>query len=301
MSTPTTTSSSTEKFDLLRTHNELQQLLFNPIVPISTFALAPINVVMVTQQIGNAQAGKDFMSTYQLLMKAEGYQAFAKGFFSQYLAFAVEEKIRRYISTRLAMTSWGNALLPEFAVLLGHWLTYPLKIIRTRLIQQTKNEKYNGIFDCFVKMRQEEGTTSMWRGVLLDTLRVAIGLVFNNWAHVALTVPVFKRLPSYLALFSGVPAELLLGVFTFPISTIVTKLQSQAENIPKSIRCDVEAEGVVDCAQKTYNKSLGHFWNGYFAFCLRTVAQVAAVSFLTHAVWRVGYLRRTFLPPTSQQ
>jgi hypothetical protein len=253
---------------------------------------------MVTQQIGNAQAGKDFMSTYRLLMDKEGYSAFVKGFFSHYLAYALEEKIRRYISTRLAATSWGNDnLVAEFSrVLLSHWLTYPIKLIRTRLIQQTNNEKYNGIFDCFVKMRQEEGTISMWRGGLLDTLRVALGLVFNNWAHGALVVPVFKRLPSYLALFSGVPAELLLSLVTFPISTIVTKLQAQAENIPKSIQCDVEADGALECAKKTYEKSLGRFWNGYFAFCLRTVAQVTAVSFLTYAVWRVDHLRRSFLP-----
>src|SRR5690348_1450010 len=124
---------------------------------------------MVTQQIGTQAAGKSFVGTCVKLQKAEGNDAFVKGFLSQYVATIVEERIRRWISARLAGTSYGSSLLPELPILVGHFLTYPLKMIRTRLIQQNNHEKYSGIFSCFVKMRQEEGALSIWRGVILDT------------------------------------------------------------------------------------------------------------------------------------
>lgn len=255
------------------------------------------DVVMVTQQIGTQQAGRGFGDTFLRLQKAEGNAAFVKGFFSQYVAALVEERIRRLITARIARTSWANALLPELAIIVGHFMTYPLKVIRTRLIQQRNHEKYSGIFSCFVTMRQEEGALSIWRGVLLDTVRVAIGFLLNNyWAHNAITTRLFKKLPRSLAIFAGLPAELLIGIVTFPLSTIVTKLQAQAYNIPKPMRPSIEAEGVIDCCQKTVTKhGLHGLWHGYFGYCLRALAQGLTVTALTHIVWRTGFLRQTLL------
>lgn len=256
---------------------------------------------MVTQQIGNSRSSPNFFKTYQTLLKADGWRTFLKGFYTQCLATLVEDRVRRYVSAKLANTSWSNSLLPELPVLLGHWVTYPLKLIRTRLIQQAKPERYLGAWNCFVQMRQQEGTLSMYSGLILDTIRVAIGLLFNSWAHRAITVRVFKRLPSALALFAGVPAELLLGLITFPIATTVTKIQAQAADAPKNILPDVRAVGTLGCLKAIYNKNkFLSLWNGYFGFCLRTVAQMATVTVLTHSVWRIGYLRNMFLASTRK-
>jgi hypothetical protein len=265
-------------------------------MPLSTFFITPINVVTVTQQIGNARAGESFLRTYRNVKKAEDWQAFLKGYYTQCLATVVEDRARRWVSAQVARTSWKSSLLPELPILVGHLLTYPLKLIRTRLIQQVNHEKYQGAWNCFIQMRQQEGTFSMYSGLLLDTVRVVIGLLFNNWAHDALTVRVFKRLPSSLALFAGVPAELLLGFITFPLSTIVTKVQAQVADAPKNMLPDVKANDTLACIRSIYRKNkVLSLWNGYFGFCLRTVAQMAAITFLTHAVWKVDYLRNSFL------
>ena len=199
--------------------------------------------------------------------------------------------MRRFVSARLSGHKFGNRLLPELAVILGHWAVYPLKLIRTRLIQQSNHEKYAGVWDCFIKMRQEEGPLSLWSGMLLDTLRVLVGIVFDNWAYGAITSRFVKITPSSMMLFAGLPAELLLGLFTFPISTIVTKLQAQAANIPKSMRPDVESSGGLECARKTVElRGYSGLWNGYLGFCLRAIVQASAMSALTFAVWRTGLI-----------
>lgn len=251
---------------------------------------------MVTQQIGNARSRSNFWRTYKCISRYETRSAFTKGFFSHYIATLIEEKVRHFVSARLTGTRYGSRLLPELAVILGHWAVYPLKLIRTRLIQQANHEKYAGMWDCFIKMRQEEGPLSLWSGMILDTVRVFVGLLFNNWAHDALTVRVFKMLPPSMTLFAGLPAELVLGFVTFPLSTVVTKLQAQAANIPKSMRPDVEVNGELDCARKTVElRGVTGLWNGYLGFCLRALVQVSTVSALTHLVWRFGLLRPTLL------
>jgi len=179
-------------------------------------------------------------------------------------------------------------------VLVGHWATYPLKLIRTRLIQQIKHQKYKGEWDCFVKMRQEEGALSIFSGLPLDTLRLVLQLFLNHWAHIFITVPIFKRIPPYLALFAGVPAEIVLaGLVTFPLSSLVTKLQAQAANIHKHMQPDIRSLGLGQYLRSITQKSyFGIFslWNGYFAFCFKTVAQMAAITCLTHVFWKAGYL-----------
>lgn len=252
---------------------------------------------MVTQQIGNSHSRPSFWRTYRRLQQDEDWPAFVKGFYSSYLASLLEDRVRRVVTSKIesfqSLAPYAKFLLPVLPVLIGHWVTYPLKLIRTRLIQQIKHQKYTGEWNCFVKMRQEEGSLSMWSGMALDTLRLALQLFLNQWAHTLITVPVFKRLPSYLALFAGVPAELAIGCITFPLTTIVTKLQAQAANIPKHMQSDIQAQSVVECVKKVNNSKMGilGLWNGYFGFCFRTVAQMAAITFLTHAFWRAGYLK----------
>lgn len=251
---------------------------------------------MVTQQIGTSHARPSFWRTYRRLKQDEDWPAFVKGFYTTFLATVLEDRIRRAVTSQLSRLSsarLSSLLLPVLPVLVGHWVTYPLKLIRTRLIQQIKHQKYAGEWDCFVKMRQEEGPLSMWRGLSLDTLRVALQLFLNHWAHAFITTPIFKRIPPYLALFAGVPAELAIACFSFPLATIVTKLQAQAANIPKHMQPDVQADGVLECVQRVAQRPAGIFslWNGYFAFCIKTVAQMAAITCLTHAFWKVGFLK----------
>lgn len=256
---------------------------------------------MVTQQIGNSRARSTFWRTHKCISRYEPSSAFTKGFFTQYMATILEDRVRRFVSARLSSTSWGNRLLPEIAVILGHMAVYPLKLIRTRLIQQAKHEKYAGAWDCFIKMRQEEGTLSLWSGMVLDTARVFIGLLFNNWIHESITLRAFKLLTPSLALFAAVPSELLIGLITFPLLTIVTKIQAQAADIPKRMRPDVRGIGSVEVTQKTLGSTpFFSLWNGYMGFCLRTVVHVATVTALTHTIWKISYLRNILLPQRTK-
>lgn len=274
----------------------LSSLIRSRFLTLLPFCCFLLDVVMVTQQIGNARSRSNFWRTYKCISRYESRSAFTKGFFSQYIATILEERVRRFVSTQLTGTKHGSRLLPELAVILGHWAVYPLKLIRTRLIQQANHEKYAGMWDCFIKMRQEEGPLSLWSGMLLDTVRVVLGLLFNNWAHDALTMRVLNWLSPSMTLFAGLPAELVLGLVTFPLSTVVTKLQTQAANIPKSMRPDVEGEGALDCARKTVERrGVTGLWNGYLGFCLRALMQVSTVTALTHLVWKFGLLRPTLI------
>jgi len=256
-----------------------------------------VDVVMVTQQIGNSHSRASFWGTYRRLKEDEDWPAFVKGFYTSYLASLLEDGVRRAVTSRIESVSWmspyAKYLVPVLPVLIGHWVLYPLKLIRTRLIQQIKHQKYAGEWNCFVKMRQEEGTLAMWSGLAIDTVRLALQLFFSHWAHRFLTVPIFKRIPSYLALFAALPSEIAIASITYPLSTIVTKLQAQAANIPKHMQPDIQAHGTLECIKKVHHSKHGirALWNGYFGFCFRTVAQMTAITCLTQAFWRAGYLQ----------
>lgn len=71
-------------------------------------------------------------------------------------------------------------LLAYLSSTLAIILTYPSDTVRRRMIcAQKKEQKYNGFFDCLVKMYKNEGLKSFYRGgpvIFLQSLSSSIAL-----------------------------------------------------------------------------------------------------------------------------
>jgi len=62
---------------------------------------------------------------------------------------------------------------------LGIVFCYPLDVVKTRLMSQTKREYYSGIFDALRKICRDEGPQGLYRGLGMSVISVAPSLALN--------------------------------------------------------------------------------------------------------------------------
>lgn len=181
-------------------------------------------------------------------------------------------------------------------MLLGNFVLYPLKVVRTRLIQQRVNLRYKGIFDCLFKMMQEEKQNPLFNGALLDTFNLLLSISFRTFFSKAITDPISDFLPDHLKIFSFIPAELIQSLITYPISTIITKVQAQVPNAMKSMDCDVSVENSFECIQKVLKtKGILALYSGYFGYCLKSITKYFAIFVFANSISHIQSIKSTFM------
>ena len=207
-----------------------------------------------------------------------------------------KKKLKWLISEQLQRVKISNgAVLELVPSLLGHLLAYPFKLMRTRLIQQPNHIKYRGIFDCFVKIRQQEGITAIFSGFGLDSVLVFCKLLFYHFAHNPIIRQISPLLPSRFILFATAPAELLLGLVVFPLQTVLVKLQGQVPYAPKLMRPNVSTKSIFQCFKESIEKhGILSLWNGYLGFALSVLVQISTRTFFSQFVWKLGFVRELF-------
>lgn len=99
---------------------------------------------------------------------------------------------------------------------IGVLLCYPLDVVKTRLMTQTKKEYYNGIVDALRKMAQEEGRQGLYRGLGVSLASVVPSLALNFALYEE-----FRRLYAPLDLPSAMHALLAGGSSGATASTVL--------------------------------------------------------------------------------
>lgn len=286
----------------------MSQTRFNPFTLILNTALTPLSmilllycfwhlmdldVVQTTQQIGNASASPSVWKTIANIYSEEGLKGFSKSFLVQYLLDSADIFIQRLSSKA------NNPFQASFLFGLSHFLMYPLKVARTRLIQQRKNYKYKGLFDCLVKLIREQ-PVPLFRGVYLELIRLFISKHLKEHLFTMITQPAAERIPLTFKIFASLPSDLLIGFLTYPLLTIVTKLQAQDPTIKDTMKCDISSTSTLDCIREIYKKDgiLG-FYSGFSAFYLKNIARYLTIVLSTQVFVKVDFLKDYFL--TSNQ
>lgn len=267
------------------------------------FSLPHINfsadVIIITQQLDIKHAKKGFFATANSLWREEGIKAFGKGLWTSIVQQYLDDKVRSYLR-RLVWASTPN-LLPPLALeslvsALAHVVVYPLQAIRTRLIAQTGTSKYTGVFDCFVRVREEEGDAALvTQGLFTAVVHAVLTMVVSSYSTMWIVHPVLRSVATQHSWMVALPlATIATELITFPVSTITKRMQLQNPNLPKSMRPRVtgSATEIISRSRKEQGGAAA-LWSGFSGVVLRSFA-VSATMGLAVMIDDVGSLLRDF-------
>ena len=184
-------------------------------------------------------------------------------------------------------------LIGGLSATMAKTITAPIERIQVLLqtqdvnvsIQQGKVKKYNGITNCFTRVIQEEGISSLWRGNFSNILRYfpaqAFNFAFNDSFKVWFCPYDSRKNPWKFfmgSLFSGGVAGALSLIIVYPLDFIRTRLGADIGKL-KDKR---QFNGIFDCVTKVY-KSDGI--QGIY----RGVTISAVMYFFYRAIYFGGY------------
>jgi len=141
----------------------------------------PLDVIRTYQQI-NKEA------TVLKIVKDEGVDVLYRGlratlvslYASNFVYFYANNLLKvllRRATNQKDVTVWQNIMIASLAGVVNVLATCPLWVANTRLKLQSKKaaheRKYTGLFDCLVKISQEEGIVTLWSGVVASLMLVS--------------------------------------------------------------------------------------------------------------------------------
>lgn len=173
----------------------------------------------------------------------------------------------------------ANLVLASAAGVVNVLSTTPLWVVNARLsVQDPKNPKYSGVYNCLTTMASEEGVEKLWSGVGSGLMLVSNPTIhFVAYENIK---PVVEKLANklgfgivFVGFWSGALAKLIATVVTYPIQTAQAKLRNDKKN---------EYKGTGDCLQQLYNKGGFELWfRGMESKIVQTVL-TAAFQFTTY-------------------
>lgn len=192
------------------------------------------------------------------------------------------------------MPSWASACSGATAGCIATISVYPLDLIKTRLTIQSRagtERKYNGIWDCFVKIYKQEGFLALYKGVSASIAGVIPFQGFTFMAYEILSVLWGKpknKLSGWENFVNGCLAGAFAQTFSFPFDTVRKKMQAQSS--AGTTKTDVKFNGLIDCfVQTVKQKGVLALWSGTIAN-LAKVAPYAGIMF-----YIFEYCKRFFL------
>lgn len=182
-------------------------------------------------------------------------------------------------------------ILPYLLKVLKHTLVHPLKVATVRLIQQTGNYYYNGLFDCLIKLLRER-PLALYSGFVPDMIVMLIESTLRNKAFRLITVPLLGYLPLDLRTFACLPSDLVMGLILYPLLTISTKLKAQIPDVKEDMACDVKSEGTVECAKKIFRKhSILGFYRGFSGDLINSFLKYSTMILVSKSIVSIPFLR----------
>lgn len=205
--------------------------------------------------------------------------------------FMSNDAIRRAMMSdgQKQLSPWGNLVAGSLAGGFVCLSTYPLDLIRSKLMAQETKGEYKGIVDCGMQSLKEGGVRGMYRGLLVSLAGIMpyAGVNFASY-------DVFKNaIPSTMRDKDGTPfvaAKLACGAaagtasqtVTFPLDVIRRRLQLQGSHGMPAVYANS-----FDCAKQIVAKEGAR---GLFRGCLANVLRAGpnvAVQFAAYDYLKV--------------
>lgn len=192
------------------------------------------------------------------------------------------------------MTALASATAGATAGCISTIAVYPLDLVKTRLTIQAragKDRKYNGIWDCIMKVYKQEGFLALYKGVSASIAGVIPFQGFTFMAYEILSKVWGKpknKLSGWENFVNGCCAGAFAQTFSFPFDTVRKKMQAQSS--AGTTKTDVQFNGLIDCfVQTVKQKGFLALWSGTIAN-LAKVAPYAGIMFYIFEYCKRFYL-----------
>eukprot|EP01114_Cavostelium_apophysatum_P009667 TRINITY_DN228_c0_g2_i1.p1 TRINITY_DN228_c0_g2~~TRINITY_DN228_c0_g2_i1.p1 ORF type:complete len:339 (-),score=66.20 TRINITY_DN228_c0_g2_i1:98-1114(-) len=246
-------------------------------------ATSPFYVVQTLAQVRSKEGRKSYAQICEDIMAKEGVLGFFRGSLvgvarfaaTAGLNYAIYLGVRRLLEDRQGVISLDNHQIANaVSIILSSILTYPLEVIRTRLILDFDKRKYTGAIDCLTNTAHYEGWTSLFSGSVLASVGNYILLEATEriWAPVRIGLSLTPP-----AIVEAAAQTIIARTLYYPIETVLKMVQ--APHLIKSLHPDVEFDGVVEAATNTVAKhGVLELWRGYAVAALSIAPFIAVVS-----------------------
>jgi solute carrier family 25 phosphate transporter 23/24/25/41 len=245
---------------------------------------APFSRVAILQQTLVARSlGQDLevLSNVQLarhLYKEEGIRGFFRGNFTDVLrcipsggiTYTSYEILKRFLIPYFGQENEnkGRFIAGGSAGVVTLLSVYPMDVVRTRLVVQTKtNTKYAGILDAFKQIKAQEGVKALYRGSLVASIQTFPTMALN-YSIFDFTKRELEKIGIH-GLFgsvtSGVVSGFIASSTTFPMDVVIRNVQLGKGSF----------KGPLDCFQHIWkNQGPSGFFRGYAPMLIRCLPQV---------------------------
>jgi len=236
-----------ERFD------EIKQVISGGISGcVAKSAVAPLSRVTVLMQVQSMRPHKFrdgvhpnnmyLVASLQKIWKEEGMRGLWRGnwatcvhrFPYTSLSFYFNSKLRQYLA-RPERAPWAAAMPDQVRGLLAGGLSatvavvpcYPLDVVKTRLMTQTKRIYYDGITDALGKILRDEGVGGLYRGLWMSICSIVPSLALNFMLYEEFTsLYGMTPTPPWLrALMAGGSSGALASTLLFPVDLLRRQMQ----------------------------------------------------------------------------
>jgi len=250
---------------------------------ISAFAAnaltAPFHVVQTLAQVGTKEGKKSYGQIIEDIWEKEGVSGFFRGAlvgsvrFIQTAAvnYVVYYAVKKALADQTGTLSENNHQIANAAsLIISSLISYPLEVVRTRLVLDFDHKKYNGIMDCINETISTEGWSGLFSGAILSAIGnfAMVEIMERIWVPVRVGLAITP--PKFL---DAVAQSLIAQTLYYPIDTVLKMVQ--APTIYKKLHPDVPFDGAIEAATSTVNKH-GFFalWRGFVVSALEVVPYI---------------------------
>jgi len=255
----------------------------------SNALVAPFDVVQTLAQVGSKEGRKSYKRIVEDIWEKEGFSGFFRGAFVGSLRFVetaavnyvVYYAVKKALADEAGLLSENNHQIANAAsIILSSIISYPLELIKTRLILDFDHKKYQGgAIDAFMDTLDKEGWSGLFSGAILS----AVG----NYAMIEIMERIWTPIRLGLAiappkLVDAIIQSFIAQTIYYPIDTVLKMVQ--APHIYRKLHPDVPFDGAIEAATSTVSKH-GFFalWRGYAIAALKVVPYITLTS-LTYQI-----------------
>jgi len=244
---------------------------------------APFHVVQTLAQVGSKEGRKSYGEIVEDIWEKEGVAGFFRGALvgairfidTAIINYVVYYAVKKVLADQSGVLSENNHQIANTAsIILSSLLSYPLEVIRTRLVLDFDHKKYTGIIDCLTETINTEGWSGLFSGAVLSAVGnfAMIEMMERIWTPIRIGLNIAPP-----KLVDAVAQSLIAQTLYYPIDTILKMVQ--APLVYRKLHPDVPFDGTIEAATSTVNKH-GFFalWRGYVISALQIVPYITLVT-----------------------
>ncbi|PON76965.1 Mitochondrial carrier protein [Trema orientale] len=231
---------------------------------VSRTAVAPLETIRTHLMVGSS--GHSTTEVFHNIMKTDGWKGLFRGNFVNVIRVAPSKAIELFaydtVNKQLSAKPGEQPKLPIPSSLVAGacagvsstLCTYPLELLKTRLTIQ--RGVYDGLFDAFLKIVQEEGPSELYRGLAPSLIGVIPYAATNYFAYDSLRKAYRKffkqeKIGNIETLLIGSAAGAISSSATFPLEVARKHMQVGAlsgrqvyRNVLHALASILEQEGI---------------------------------------------------------